>query len=229
LDRQLISLKEFGVAEENIFTDKASGKDFNRPAFRKMLATVREGDTLVVKSIDRLGRNYDQIIEFWRILTKEKKVYIVVLDMSLLDTRKRTEDMTGAFIADLVLQIMSYFSMVERALMISRVNEGIAAAKKRGVRFGHKPMEKPPMFEEIKEIYLRGEISRREAGRRLHVSRHTFGKWVGELGTNGYPLKAGKKSAGKEDEAKKSAGAKIAVKKSAEEKGKEKKIDEKEI
>lgn len=135
-DRQLLALRDFAVLEKNIYMDKLSGKDFNRPQYRKLLKKLRPGDLLVVKSIDRLGRNYEEILLQWRIITKEKKVNVAVLDMPLLDTRKSGNDLTGTFVADLVLQILSYVAQTERENIHQRQMEGIAAAKLRGVKFG---------------------------------------------------------------------------------------------
>lgn len=135
-DRQIIALREFPVDEKSIYTDKLSGKDFNRPCYRKLLRRLRKGDVLVIKSIDRLGRNYEEILEQWRIITKVKKADIVVLDMPLLDTRAKGRDLTGTFIADLVLQILSYVAETERENIRQRQREGIAAARMRGIRFG---------------------------------------------------------------------------------------------
>jgi hypothetical protein len=129
-------LEGFNIPEERIFTDKQSGKDFNRPAYRKLVKKLQAGDTLIVKSIDRLGRNYDDILKQWQVIIKEIRADIVVLDMPLLDTRKKESDITGTFIADLVLQILAYVAQKEREFIVSRTKEGIAAAKARGVRLG---------------------------------------------------------------------------------------------
>lgn len=131
-DRQRIALLEFPVHEKNIYMDKLSGKDFNRPQYRNLMRRMRPGDTLVIKSIDRLGRNYEEILEQWRVITKEKHVDIVVLDMPLLDTRQRGKNLIGTFVADLVLQILSYVAQTERDNIRQRQREGIAAAKLRG-------------------------------------------------------------------------------------------------
>ena len=140
--RQVIAMHEFGVDEQNIFVEKQSGKDFNRPQYRRLLRKIKAGDTLVIKIIDRLGRNYDEIIEQWRIITKDKQAAIVVLDMPLLDTRQG-RDLTGTLIADIVLQLLSYVAQTEREYIKRRQAEGIAAAKARGVQFGPKPMKRP--------------------------------------------------------------------------------------
>ena len=176
-DRQRIAMLENGVDQRRIYMDKQSGKDFDRPGYRRLLKRLKPGDTLIIKSIDRLGRNYDEILEQWRLITKEKQVAIVVLDMPLLDTRQG-RDLTGTLIADIVLQLLSYVAQTEREFIRQRQAEGIAAAKKRGVRFGRKPLERPPEYEWVKSIWQRGEISAREAAARLDVSHKTFLKWV---------------------------------------------------
>lgn len=175
--RQMIAMKEFGVEERYIFLDKQSGKDFNRPQYRKLIRKLKKGDTLVIKSIDRLGRNYDEIIEQWRIITKEKKAAVVVLDMPLLDTRQG-RDLTGTLIADIVLQLLSYVAQTEREFIKRRQAEGIAAAKAKGVRFGAKPLEKPKNFTEVLKKWQCGEISARTAAKRLNVSHPTFLRWA---------------------------------------------------
>jgi DNA invertase Pin-like site-specific DNA recombinase len=179
-DRQLIAMQGFGVLAKHIFFDKQSGKDFNRLAYKRLMKKIKPGDTLVVKSIDRLGRNYDEILEQWRIITKEKHVAIVVLDIPLLDTRQGKRDLTGTFIADLVLQILSYVAQTEREFIKQRQAEGIEAAKIKGTRFGRPPMERPGIFAEVKKAWERNEISAREAGRRLNVNHKTFLGWVKE-------------------------------------------------
>jgi len=179
-DRQLVAMRGFGVLDCNIFIDKQSGKDFIRQAYRKLLKKLRPGNTLVIKSIDRLGRDYGEILEQWRIITKEKLVAIVVLDIPLLDTRQKERDLTGTFIADLVLQILSYVAQQEREFIRQRQAEGIAAAKERGVKFGRPPMKRPVslLFQTVLEAWARNEISAREAGRRLGVSYKIFLKWT---------------------------------------------------
>lgn len=179
-DRQLFAMRDFGVTEGNIFIDKQSGKDFDRQAYRKLLKKVKPGDTLVIKSIDRLGRNYGEILEQWRIITKEKQVAVVVIDIPLLDTRKKGQDLTGTFIADLVLQILSYVAQTEREFIHQRQAEGIKAAKARGVKFGRRPLERPEKFQELAEAWARKEISAREAGRQLGISYKTFQAWAKE-------------------------------------------------
>ena len=173
--RQVDAMNEFGV--DSIMRDQQSGKDFDRPAYQGLLEKIKPGDVLVVKSIDRLGRNYGEILEQWRIITKEKEAAIVVLDMPLLDTRSN-RDLTGTLIADIVLQLLSYVAETERTFIKQRQAEGIAAAKARGVRFGPPEREKPDGFGKLKESWRRGEISAREAGRMLGIPHTTFLKWV---------------------------------------------------
>lgn len=175
--RQLIALTRFGLSKRSIYVDKQSGKDFERTQYRRLLHRLREGDTLVIKSIDRLGRNYAEILEQWRIITKEKAAAIVVLDMPLLDTRK-SRDLTGTLIADIVLQLLSYVAQTEREFIRQRQAEGIAAAKSRGVRFGRPPMEKPPEYPTVLEAWRRKELSARAAAARLGVTHKTFQKWA---------------------------------------------------
>ena len=177
-DRQLIAMRNFGVQDSNIFLDKQSGKDFHRKAYRKLLKKLKPGDILVIKSIDRLGRDYGEILEQWRIITKKKQAAIVVLDIPLLDTRQKERDLTGTFIADLVLQILSYVAQQEREFIRQRQAEGIEAAKLRGVRFGRPPIEISSMFKEVYQAWKHDEISAREAGRRLGVNYKTFQVWV---------------------------------------------------
>lgn len=177
-DRQRIALAEFPVPEENIFMDKLSGKDFNRPQYKKLMRKLRAGDSLVIKSIDRLGRNYEEILNQWRIITKEKKADIVVLDMPLLDSRQTGRDLTGTFVADLVLQILSYVAQTERENIKQRQKEGIAAAKLRGVQFGRPRKPIPDNFEQIKMDWEQKKITSREAANQLKVAQDTFLRWV---------------------------------------------------
>ena len=178
--RQIIALHQFCVPDERIYLDKQSGKDFNRPAYQRLLRTLRPGDVLAVQSIDRLGRNYEEILEQWRLLTKKKGVAMVVLDMPLLDTRN-TRDLTGTLIADIVLQLLSYVAQKERESIRQRQAEGIAAAKERGVRFGRPEKEIPGRFFLLYDDWKKGEISGREAARQLGVTHQTFFKWVGQM------------------------------------------------
>ena len=176
-DRQLIALSKFPVPKKNIYMDKLSGKDFNRPQYKRLLNIIEEEDVLVIKSIDRLGRNYSEILDQWRYLTKNRKAYIVVLDMPLLDTRKN-HDLMGTLIADIVLQLLSYVAETERDNIRQRQAEGIAAAKKRGVKFG-RPVKKIPMdFYRVYNRWKNNKISGREAARLLGVAYNTFIKWA---------------------------------------------------
>ena len=179
LDRQLMAMRNFGVSEALIYQDKLSGKDFERPAYHRLLKRIKPGDTLVIKSIDRLGRNYDEILEQWRIITKEKQTAIVVLDMPLLDTRQG-RDLTGTLIADIVLQLLSYVAQTEREFIRQRQAEGIAAAKARGEHLGRRPKEKPDNYPAIYELWYNGEVSARSAASRLGVNHKTFLKWAHE-------------------------------------------------
>lgn len=176
-DRQVIAMKEFGIEEENIYLDKQSGKDFERPNYKKLIRKMKGGDTLVIKSIDRLGRNYNEILEQWRIITKTKKIGIIVLDMPLLNTAD-DKDLTGTLIADIVLQLLSYVAQTEREFIRQRQAEGIAAAKARGVQFGRKSMPLPENYFEVYSDWNSGLISAREAARRLSVCHKTFLKWA---------------------------------------------------
>ena len=177
IDRQLFALDEFGVAHKNIFIDKQSGKNFERPAYKKLIKRLKANDTLVIKSIDRLGRNYDELLEQWNIITKQKKVYIVVLDCPLLNTTQY-KDSIHKLIADIFLQVISYFAETERNFIHQRQAEGIIAAKKRGVKFGRRPLKPPDSFKKIYIEWLNGNISARKAAKILNVSHHTFIKWA---------------------------------------------------
>ncbi len=177
-DRQMIALQEFPVLEKNIYMDKLSGKNFNRPQYKRLLRKLKPGDLLVVKSIDRLGRNYEEILLQWRMITKEKRVDVVVLDMPLLDTRKSGSDLTGTFVADLVLQILSYVAQTERENIHQRQMEGIAAAKLRGVQFGRPRKAVPEQFWKLKEDWENKKIASREAARQLSIAQDTFLRWV---------------------------------------------------
>lgn len=179
IDRQKIALLKFGVLEKNIIVDKKSGKDFERSGYQKLCKKMKKEDTLVIKSIDRLGRNYSEILEQWSYLTKEKKIRIVVLDMPLLDTRKE-RDLTGELIADIVLQLLSYVAQTEREFIKQRQAEGIIAAKARGVKFGRKPIEKPEGYEEVYKKWYTGTLSARKAADKLGVTHNTFLKWTRE-------------------------------------------------
>lgn len=174
--RQTIAMQELGIDEKHIFLDKQSGKDFNRPQYQKLIRKLKKGDTIVIKSIDRLGRNYDEIIEQWRIITKEREAAIVVLDMPLLDTRQG-RDLTGTLISDIVLYLLSYVAQTEREFIKRRQAEGIAAAKAKGVKFGAKPLEKPENFLSLKDEWLNGTTTARTAARQLGITHTTFLRW----------------------------------------------------
>ena len=178
-DRQRIAMHDAGVDDCRIFMDKQSGKDFNRPGYRQVLRKLKPGDTLVIKSIDRLGRNYEEILEQWRVITKKKCAEIVVLDMPLLDTRQG-RDLTGTLIADIVLQLLSYVAQTEREFIKQRQAEGIAAARARGVHLGRKPIQRPDNFCIVCSAWKSGEITARVAAQRLNVSHPTFLRWVRE-------------------------------------------------
>lgn len=177
--RQLIALRDFGIADKRIYMDKQSGKDFERINYKRMIRKIKSGDTIVIKSIDRLGRNYDEILEQWRIITKEKQVAIVVLDMPLLDTRQN-RDLTGTLIADIVLQLLSYVAQTEREFIRQRQAEGIAVAKEQGVKFGRKPIARPENFEYLKIQWANKEISARSAAKQLGITHSTFLRWAYE-------------------------------------------------
>ncbi len=180
-ERQMVAMREFGIKDSYIVLDKQSGKDFQRPGYQRLIRKLKAGDTLVIKSIDRLGRNYDEILEQWRLLTKEKQVAVVVLDMPLLDTRQG-RDLTGVLIADIVLQLLSYVAQTEREFIHQRQAEGIAAAKARGVHFGRSFKDRGERYEEVLAAWRRGELSGRAAARVLNVTHGTFQRWCREIG-----------------------------------------------
>ena len=177
-DRQIMALNSAEVPKQNIYVDKQSGKDFNRPMYRKLLRRLRQDDLLYIKSIDRLGRNYGEVLEQWRILTKEKKVDIVVLDMPLLDTR-RGKDLVGTFLSDIVLQVLSFVAENERKNIRERQREGIEAAKLRGVNFGRPLKPLPENFEEACERWRAGEITGKEAARLCGMPYTSFYRKAG--------------------------------------------------
>lgn len=172
-DRQLIAMQEMGVPLSNIYMDKQSGKDFNRPNYKKLLRKLKKDDLLYIKSIDRLGRNYEEIQNQWRVLTKEKGVDICVIDMPMLDTR-RGKDLLGTFLSDIVLQVLSFVAENERINIRQRQAEGIAAAKAKGVRFGRIPKPLPDEFHGAYQRWKRGEITGSEAARECGLPRSTF-------------------------------------------------------
>lgn len=174
VDRQLVALKPYHIPKRNIYCDHQSGKDFERPAYKKLMKRIKRGDLLIIKSIDRLGRNYNDILVQWQHITKEIGADILVLDMSLLDTREKDGNLTGTLIADLVLQILAYVAQTERDFIRQRQAEGIAAAKAKGKKFGRKPIEMSNEFETICAEWYYGQLSADEAAERLQVSRSTF-------------------------------------------------------
>ena len=172
-DRQLIALRELSVPERNIFMDKQSGKDFRRPQYQRLVKKLKPDDLIYIKSIDRLGRNYEEILEQWRILTRERRVDIAVLDMPLLDTR-RGKDLMGTFLSDIVLQVLSFVAENERASIRQRQAEGIAAAKARGVRFGRPPLPLPENFRQIHTDWRNKKITLKEAADTCAMPVGTF-------------------------------------------------------
>lgn len=179
-DRQLIALRDFGVTDNHIFIDKQSGKNFDRPQYKRLIKRLKPDDILVIKSIDRLGRNFFEILEQWKMITTDKQAAIVILDMPILDTRKQKNDLTSQLISSLVLQLLSYIAQTEREFIHQRQAEGIAAAKARGVRFGRSPMVRPVQFDSVRESWKQGKISARAAAKLLGVSHSTFLRWVKE-------------------------------------------------
>lgn len=174
-DRQIIALTECSVPESNIYVDKISGKNFERPQYKKLLRKLKSGDLLYVKSIDRLGRNYQEIQEQWKYLTKEKRIDIVVIDMPLLDTR-RGKDLVGTFLSDIVLQVLSFVAENERTNIKQRQAEGIAAAKRRGVKFGRPLIQLPDGFSEAFELWKAGTVTVSKASKLCGMARSTFYK-----------------------------------------------------
>jgi len=172
-ERQLIALREMSIPEGNIFMDKQSGKDFDRPQYKKLVRKLKKDDLLYVKSIDRLGRNYEEIQNQWRVLTKERGIDIVVLDMPLLDTR-RGKDLMGTFLSDIVLQVLSFVAENERTNIRQRQAEGIAAAKARGVRFGRPPKPLPENYHDCYQRWKSGKITGTAAARECGMPLATF-------------------------------------------------------
>lgn len=172
-DRQRMALHEMGVSETNLYIDRQSGKDFERPAYRRMIRRMKKGDLLYIKSIDRLGRNYEEILEQWRILTKEKGIDIMVLDMPLLDTR-RGKDLMGTFLSDIVLQVLSFVAENERTNIRQRQVEGIAAAKTKGVKFGRPALPCPDNFWEIHRDWRKKKLTLEQAAKACGMPVGTF-------------------------------------------------------
>ena len=182
IDRQLSAILKERIEINKIYIDKASGKDFNRKKYKKLIRKLKAGDELYIKSIDRLGRNYDEIIKEWNLITKEKNAEIIVLDFPLLDTRTKTCDLTGKFIADIVLQILSYVAQIERENTRQRQMEGIREAKKKGIKFGRSKKDIPKEFEVIATQWSKKQISLRTGAKQLGVSHTTFSKWLKDKG-----------------------------------------------
>lgn len=178
--RQIVALEEFGIEMKDIYMDKQSGKDFERTSYKRLMRKMKKGDTLVIKSIDRLGRNYEEILAQWRLITKERQVNIVVLDMPLLNSGE-DRDLTGTVIADIVLQLLSYVAQTEREFIRQRQAEGIAVAKSNGVQFGRKPLEKPADYDRIYQEWAQQKLSARQAAKELGISHQTFLKWTREM------------------------------------------------
>lgn len=182
LDRQLDALRAFGVEDGAVYADKASGKDFERPAWHRLMGELRPGDVLAVKSIDRLGRDYAEILDVWRDVTKARGVFVVVLDMPVLDTREERDGITGVLIADIVLQLLSYVAQIERENIRQRQAEGIAAAKARGVSFGRPRKKRPANCQETREAFWGGRITRKEAAARCNIRTSLKKLGLGPLG-----------------------------------------------
>ena len=176
-DRQLVAMHDAGIPEKNVYTDKLSGKNFDRPEYLQLKKKLKTGDVLFVKSIDRLGRNYDEILRQWQEITKAIGADIVVLDMPLLDTRSK-KDLTGTLISDIVLQLLSYVAQTEREFIRQRQREGIAVAQAKGVHFGRKPSVRPEGYEACKALWQAGLLSARGAGQILMVHHSTFLRWI---------------------------------------------------
>ena len=172
-ERQIIAMREVGVSEKNIYMDKQSGKDFKRKQYKRLVRKMKKDDLLYIKSIDRLGRNYEEIIEQWRHLTKEKRIDIIVLDMPLLDTR-RGKDLMGTFLSDIVLQVLSFVAENERSNIRQRQAEGIAAAKARGVKFGRPPKPLPENFHTVYQRWKNGKITGTKAAEECNMPITTF-------------------------------------------------------
>lgn len=182
LDRQLDALRAFGVEDGAVYADKASGKDFERPAWHRLMGELRPGDVLAVKSIDRLGRDYAEILDVWRDVTKARGVFVVVFDMPVLDTREERDGITGVLIADIVLQLLSYVAQIERENIRQRQAEGIAAAKARGVSFGRPRKKRPANYQETREAFWGGRITRKEAAARCNIRTSLKKLGLGPLG-----------------------------------------------
>ena len=178
-ERQMVEMRNIGIPEENIYKDKQSGKDFNRPMYQKMLRKLKKGDVLYILSIDRLGRNYEEIQSQWRYLTREKEIDVSVIDMPLLDTR-RGKDLMGTFLADIVLQVLSFVAQNERENIRKRQAQGIAAAKANGMKFGRPVIKVPPNFPKIVQKWKNGIIKSYEAAEMRGMCESIFYNWLRE-------------------------------------------------
>lgn len=178
VDRQITAFLGEGIDSRNIYRDKVTGSNFNRKRYRTLLKKLKKGDVLYIKSIDRLGRNYEEIIKEWNYITKITKVEIVVLDFPLLDTREKVSGVTGKFLTDIILQILSYVAQIERENILERQKEGILEAKKRGVVFGRPKKRVPDEFQEVEMLWKKGKLSLRKGAAILGVSHSTFAKWI---------------------------------------------------
>ncbi len=179
VERQIDAMHKAGLQDKRIFIEKQSGKDFERPVYLRLMKKLKPGDVLYIKSIDRLGRNYNEILEQWRVITNEMEVAIVVLDMPLLETRSN-RDLTGTLIADIVLQLLSYVAQTEREFIKQRQAEGIAAAMALGVKFGRPFTPLPPGLDAVMEAYMTGAFTSREAAKRLEILQTKFLRWYHE-------------------------------------------------
>ena len=177
-DRQESAIRQEGVTKKCMYIDKVSGKNFERRKYKSLVRKLKEDDELFIKSIDRLGRNYEEIIEQWNILTRVKNIHIIILDCPLLDTRNQTNGLTGKFMADIVLQILSYVAQVERENTKQRQMEGIKEAQKKGVRFGREALQLPDNFKDVVLRWKVGEVSLRSGAKELGVDPHTFSRWI---------------------------------------------------
>ena len=180
IDRQVMAMEGIGLIKKQMIIDYQTGKDFNRQNYRKLVKKLKRGDELYIKSIDRLGRNYDEILAEWRYLTTAKQINIIVLDFPLLDTRHKVNGITGKFLADLVLQVLSYVAQVERENINQRQREGIKIAKEKGVKFGRPKKEYPENFLEVARMWREGNISLRDGAKLLSISHTTFSNWLRE-------------------------------------------------
>lgn len=182
IDRQVMAMESIGLNKKQMIIDYQTGKDFNRQNYRELVKKLKRGDELYIKSIDRLGRNYDEILAEWRYLTTAKQINIIVLDFPLLDTRHKVNGITGKFLADLVLQVLSYVAQIERENINQRQREGIQVAKEKGIKFGRPKKEYPDNFDTVAGMWKQGAVSLREGADMLEVSHTTFSRWLIEKG-----------------------------------------------